>query len=431
MLILNFSKSVVEKKSCERKKRGKISSSYLEYSDPAMLRHYFRSSKLKQIFFVVVFINLILLISHSSILHDLLFENNELTKEDLLLYTPANLSTQHIQSAMKKLETNPIYQAFDIIPPPTKEKVDLLLIVSSGPRRSDRRDAIRQTWWQQCVPTNGLVPKCIFITDFQRHNDTFYNTTLSESKLHKDIYFQKLSGGIEFGRRFLYHLVWAKMNFDFDYFMRVDDDYLFCLKRFLHEMPKTFTPNFHWGYTHHLEEGMVRPEESMVLFSKDVVESFLAQDPNRLLCHPWADQMIASWISRFPHMKTLLRHDDRLHHHPTVDETPDLMTMDAICDTFIGVHGCYPDNMRKLWKRAGSFNHDGSDLIQNTRLVKFSLFNWRKFIFSWRYKPKYCISNPTWDTMKQVVSGGVYAGRQEGGEVRSLSFFKRILKHLF
>ena len=37
-----------------------------------------------------------------------------------------------------------------------KKRVNILVIVSSAPQRSDRRENIRQTWWKDCVPTNEV-----------------------------------------------------------------------------------------------------------------------------------------------------------------------------------------------------------------------------------------------------------------------------------
>ena len=54
------------------------------------------------------------------------------------------------------LENNPVYKQFKIKPLPVRKEVTILVIVSSGPRRIDRRNAIRQTWWQQCKPTEEV-----------------------------------------------------------------------------------------------------------------------------------------------------------------------------------------------------------------------------------------------------------------------------------
>ena len=70
-----------------------------------------------------------------------------------------------------RLNENIIYEGFGFQPVAQKEKIDLILIVSSAPERGDRRDAIRDTWWQLCksnvrISINSLnkkrtVKRCI------------------------------------------------------------------------------------------------------------------------------------------------------------------------------------------------------------------------------------------------------------------------------
>ena len=70
------------------------------------------------------------------------------------------------QARSRKLQTllqNPVYRSLHIPKPDEgyrKKKVDVLIIVSSGPRRSERRKAIRETWMKDCVPTYG-VSQCL------------------------------------------------------------------------------------------------------------------------------------------------------------------------------------------------------------------------------------------------------------------------------
>ena len=54
------------------------------------------------------------------------------------------------------LADNPIYRNFEIKEAKKKKRVTVLVIVSSGPRRIDRRNAIRNTWWKLCK-RNGTV----------------------------------------------------------------------------------------------------------------------------------------------------------------------------------------------------------------------------------------------------------------------------------
>ena len=93
----------------------------------------------------------------------------------------------------------------------------------------------------------------------------------------------------------------------------------------------------HWGWCHPYI-GVLRPEESMILFSRDVIETFLRQDKNKMKCHPLADQMVAQWVTEL-NMKDIFRHDPRLHHTPIVALIPKLLQTENICKTYMGIHG--------------------------------------------------------------------------------------------
>eukprot|EP00112_Aurelia_sp_Birch-Aquarium-sp1_P009468 Seg20760.1 transcript_id=Seg20760.1/GoldUCD/mRNA.D3Y31 product="hypothetical protein" protein_id=Seg20760.1/GoldUCD/D3Y31 len=51
------------------------------------------------------------------------------------------------------LRTNSIYKSFGVKLKKRRQSVNLLLVVSSAPKRSDRRASIRETWWTLCRNT--------------------------------------------------------------------------------------------------------------------------------------------------------------------------------------------------------------------------------------------------------------------------------------
>ena len=63
----------------------------------------------------------------------------------------------------KFLRMHPVFRTYNI---PTitrlsnnkskKKVVNVLVIVSTAPKRRDRRLNIRKTWWKECVPTNEV-----------------------------------------------------------------------------------------------------------------------------------------------------------------------------------------------------------------------------------------------------------------------------------
>lgn len=95
----------------------------------------------------------------------------------------------------------------------SKTRVPLMIIVSTAPVRWERRDAIRQTWWKHCNATKKVA--CHFFTDGLVVNKKVQQILLQEKSLYRDLEFQPLIGGVEFGLRFLYHAKWASANYDF------------------------------------------------------------------------------------------------------------------------------------------------------------------------------------------------------------------------
>ena len=51
------------------------------------------------------------------------------------------------------LRTNALYRSFGVKLKKRRKSVNLLLVVSSAPKRSDRRTSIRETWWTLCRNT--------------------------------------------------------------------------------------------------------------------------------------------------------------------------------------------------------------------------------------------------------------------------------------
>ena len=238
----------------------------------------------------------------------------------------------------------------------------------------------------------------------------YFNTLQREQKTNKDILFQSLSGGVEFGYRYITHLLFAYKNFYFDYFLRLDDDMFFCLSEFVAQLPPLPLMQFHWGWLH-CKAGVTRPEESIILFSYDVIEKFLSQNPQKLWCHPFADQMIALWLDNL-NMGHILRHDNRIHHHPVVKDLPKLRDRRYVCSDYIAVHGSRPIDILRFWKNKGTIKPKTTYSIDelSTRCTERFMFDSSSLGY-WKHTPKKCIDKPVWDTNRHRVKNGMYAGR--------------------
>eukprot|EP00794_Sanderia_malayensis_P017034 gene17034-18748_t len=343
--------------------------------------------------------------------------NEEVATDHLAKDNYKNSSREANMALFNHIQNSSLFRHFRIAGRDKRETVTLLVVVSSAPKRTDRRNAIRQTWWQMCNNTDMVHIRCLFITDKQTSNSQYVEAINEESQKYHDLEFQDLGGGVEFGKRYLYHMLWAVRNFEFDYFLRLDDDYFLCMDKVINELPMPPLKMFHWGWVHCIN-GITRPEESVLLFSKDVIEKFLMQNPETMRCHPWADQQIGLWVEDLGLQKKLhYRHDNRLHHDPPTRDLPYLLAEKDVCKGHIGLHGSYPETMRTLWQHRGTYELKDETLEQNSQICKSDLqFSWKELKEQWMYEPKLCHTNPTWNTTKQESSRQSYGGREDGRE---------------
>lgn len=203
--------------------------------------------------------------------------------------------------------------------------------------------------------------------------------------------FQPLLGGKEFGLRFLYHIKWASATYDFQYFLRTDDDYFVCLKKLVNELPLRPKQNLCWGWFH-CEYNNTWMDESWMVYSRDVIEKFLGQDARTMLCHPHADQQIGLWLNDIP--DRLYFHDDRLNH--LVPESFDWQASN-VCYKHMGVHRAFASRMLQL----GKDSRDGAAVVpalgNYSAYCQYKIFNYREFQGGrFFYEPKPCVENVLW-----------------------------------
>ena len=106
---------------------------------------------------VIVSTVAIVLMLHSLYISDKLKPHLQ-AKQDLGCigdFTKA-LKWMELPSKMENLNENPVYAKFNISRKEKPPKFNLLIIVSSAPKRYDRRLATRETWWQQCKSTKRV-----------------------------------------------------------------------------------------------------------------------------------------------------------------------------------------------------------------------------------------------------------------------------------
>ena len=116
-----------------------------------------------------------------------------------------------------------------------KTRLKLIVAILSAPIRFDRREGIRRTWMNQC---NSEEVVCRFFTDSLSDMEPKVQSVLAnESAKYGDLEFMPIPKGYNFGLRLLWLMEWSVQRYDFDFFLRMDDDYFVCLKRLLFEIP--------------------------------------------------------------------------------------------------------------------------------------------------------------------------------------------------
>ena len=116
-----------------------------------------------------------------------------------------------------------------------KTRLKLIVAILSAPIRFDRREGIRRTWINQC---NSEEVVCRFFTDSLTDMEPKVQSVLAnESAKYGDLEFMPIPKGYNFGLRLLWLMEWSVERYDFDFFLRMDDDYFVCLKRLLFEIP--------------------------------------------------------------------------------------------------------------------------------------------------------------------------------------------------
>lgn len=158
--------------------------------------------------------------------------------------------------------------------------------------------------------------RCIFFTDGLQLEEAQTSKLRKELSIFKDIKFSPTDiDAMIFGERFLYQILWAKAKFTFQFLLRVDDDYFICMERLLYELPFRPKNNLSWGVYHCHDEDLVYMDESWALFFQDVIQQFLSQDPQTMLCHPFGDQTFTLWINAST-LNLNDFNDHRLHYWP-------------------------------------------------------------------------------------------------------------------
>ena len=142
----------------------------------------------------------------------------------------------------------------DIVSIQDEERPRLLVAIFSASGYADRRQAIRDSWLQDCDSIKKVT--CKFFTDSKdskgRHFDNRSVNALHEESVRNrgDLIMLNTVAGANFATRLLAVMEWARQNIEFDYLLRIDDDHFLCIDRLLEELPYRPRNRLYWGHLH-------------------------------------------------------------------------------------------------------------------------------------------------------------------------------------
>ncbi len=196
---------------------------------------------------------LVLISTLSFVVSILIFHNISHKGKAIISYLEENISTEYPKSATR----SPTQKRE--LGSPRKRKLLLLVVIRSAPSRLDRRNAIRDTWMKECQRNRNAA--CWFITDGQDPKgqplEGVERIKLeNEIRVYGDILLAEAPGGVNFAVQYLWMLEWANKTYDFQYFLRLDDDYFICFRKLMKELKgRPSQQNFQWGWLHCELEG--------------------------------------------------------------------------------------------------------------------------------------------------------------------------------
>eukprot|EP00188_Purpureofilum_apyrenoidigerum_P004055 Plantae.Rhodophyta-Purpureofilum_apyrenoidigerum.ctg4426.p1 GENE.Plantae.Rhodophyta-Purpureofilum_apyrenoidigerum.ctg4426~~Plantae.Rhodophyta-Purpureofilum_apyrenoidigerum.ctg4426.p1 ORF type:complete len:354 (+),score=60.92 Plantae.Rhodophyta-Purpureofilum_apyrenoidigerum.ctg4426:86-1147(+) len=240
--------------------------------------------------------------------------------------------------------------------PPEKIDTKIFIAIGSKPSNFELRDGARKSWlrWRR----EGEVEYKFFSDDpdssgssaAELSNELIGNLLFERSEI-RDLVLMPLESGYGtkednmFLARALYQFQYAQDNYNFRYFLRIDDDSFLCLHRLVFEADSYPKKQFFMG-RYWCKSGRHRADENFMMFSADVAEFF--SPPSSLL--PLDPKVTFAWnFGLLSQVLNLTIFDDQtridaqqkyltdyMHHdNPTDEHSNDYKTF---CTRFIYAH---------------------------------------------------------------------------------------------
>lgn len=224
-------------------------------------------------------------------------------------------------------------------------------------------------------------------------------------------------GGNNFSLRLLWMFKWIAKHQTFDFFLRIDDDHFLCLDRLLFELPSRPKQSLYWGFVH-CRERIVRVDEGWLMLTSDLVEEVLSKLNTTLQCHPFADQVVASWMIESRFNVTYFYDNDRIINRATAFKVREYLVPD-LCDRYLSLHGSYPKFMRMYWNVTRNKREQKTRQYNVPTIPRYSdrcqysnkIFDFNNFWPQYRFGTKPCKSEPRWSN-----SDDDFPSREDVGE---------------
>lgn len=239
--------------------------------------------------------------------------------------------------------------------PASGTRAHVMLVIAVISARPERRDAIRNSW----LAWGDARVEVRFFTEKPSPRSADEAALEEESAAHGDLVLMDIEPGMNFALKLLWAMRWMDTYFEFEFFLRLDDDYFLCLRRLLDELAATLEVGLHPLniYAGHMYckkgRGQARIDEAFLLLSAELVHRALVTPD--LKCSAHAGVTAGWWFTRGNQLNQLddVRwvHDPRMDHDGRFLQQPSESSRE-ICVEHVGVHHVFPEVMPHIWNAA-------------------------------------------------------------------------------
>ena len=259
------------------------------------------------------------------------------------------------------------------------DKPSVLLVIAVVTIRKERREAIRNAWL-------AWGDDRVVLRFFTEAPDESYpegqaeaRALEQESESYGDLAVMNIERGMNFAVKLLSAMKHMSARYNFDFFLRLDDDYFLCLDRLLDELEATkrsltgeMTLNYErqnpslpqlmlYAGSRYCKPGETRIDEAYMLLSGALVHRVMSMKDLR--CGPYAGTTVGWWftVDHDANKDGDVRwvHDERLDHKGLLVKKmmkriarSGPSTYQSVCQEYMGVHHAYPEEMAVLWEAA-------------------------------------------------------------------------------